>query len=395
MALKKMQNRLGIKLQSIDLPNTTSVIRVDTDSLNDLKERITNRINFKELNSLLGLTYMTAVKFRNEGCFPGDTRTIWDGRSDITYELDEIQKLLAEFNSLAICTNNVNNKQLTHIYNIFQTFCCQDFTHKELLEAIKNKKIKLYSDLSNGNFKNYYIEKEEIIAELLKQFIPEGNDLLSFNAALEKYNISVYTLRKLLKEKRVESKKIRFGSRCHLLLFEKSLQNYLVSVILQLQHNQSFHLSRKESDMVQNWIQFKDGLTLSEFLGSYGTEAQCIAALEKMCWPQGYVCPKCESKSHCIVCRGKNKSFQCNSCHAQMNLTSKTIFNSTKLPLTTWFKAIYFISQTQGNISTHELTRILGVSYTTALRMNRKIIQVIYERDHVTTLAGRVEIDDD
>jgi len=146
--------------------------------------------------------------------------------------------------------------------------------------------------------------------------------------------------------------------------------------------------------MAQNRIQFQKSLSLPEFLSKYGTEAKCAAALEKMRWPQGYVCPDCESKSHCIVWHGNVKTFQCNCCHAQMTLTSRTIFHATKLPLTTWFQAIYFLSQTKNNVSALELTRLLGVCYRTAWRMKHKIMQVMYEREQTTILAGRVEIDD-
>jgi len=146
--------------------------------------------------------------------------------------------------------------------------------------------------------------------------------------------------------------------------------------------------------MAQNRIQFQKSLSLPEFLDKYGSEAQCAAALEKLRWPQGYVCPCCESKSHCIVRHGKVKTFQCNCCHTQITLTSGTIFHSTKMPLTTWFQAIYFLSQTKNNVSALELTRVLGVCYRTAWRMKHKIMQVMCEREQMTILAGRVEVDD-
>lgn len=146
--------------------------------------------------------------------------------------------------------------------------------------------------------------------------------------------------------------------------------------------------------MAQNRIQFQKSLSLPQFLEQYGSEAQCAAALEKMRWPGGYICPYCESKSHCIVRHGKVKTFQCNCCHAQTTLTGGTIFHSTKMPLTTWFQAIYFLSQTKNNVSALELTRLLGVCYRTAWRMKHKIMQVMYERERTTILSGRVEIDD-
>jgi hypothetical protein len=47
-----------------------------------------------------------------------------------------------------------------------------------------------------------------------------------------------------------------------------------------------------------NRIQFQPGLSLTQFLAEYGTEAQCEAALEMFRWPQGFVCPKCKGQQH-------------------------------------------------------------------------------------------------
>ena len=45
--------------------------------------------------------------------------------------------------------------------------------------------------------------------------------------------------------------------------------------------------------MPQNPIQFQHGMSLSELIAQYGTEAQCEQALERARWPGGFVCPEC------------------------------------------------------------------------------------------------------
>lgn len=146
--------------------------------------------------------------------------------------------------------------------------------------------------------------------------------------------------------------------------------------------------------MTPNQLQFQPGLSLSSFLIDYGTEAQCEAALEKSRWPRGYICPACDSSSHCIVRHGKVKTFQCNRCHTQVTLTSGTIFHATKLPLVRWFQAMYFMTQTKNNVSALELKRLIGVCYRTAWRVKHKLAQVMSEREESTILSGRVEVDD-
>jgi hypothetical protein len=146
--------------------------------------------------------------------------------------------------------------------------------------------------------------------------------------------------------------------------------------------------------MTPNHLQFQPGLSLNEFLQEYGTQAQCEAALEKARWPTGYHCPRCQSGSHCIVWHGNVKTFQCNRCHTQVTLTAGTIFHATKLSLIKWFQAMYFLTQTKNNVSALELKRLIGVCYRTAWRVKHKLIQVMSEREEMTILSGRVEVDD-
>ena len=146
--------------------------------------------------------------------------------------------------------------------------------------------------------------------------------------------------------------------------------------------------------MKMNRIQFQSGLSLNDFLRDYGTEKQCAAVIEKARWPQGFVCPACQSGRYCNVQHGRVKIFQCNRCHTQVTLTSGTIFHSTKLPLTIWLQALFFLTQTKTGMSTLELMRRIGVSQRTAWRLKHKLMQVMHERESTTRLAERVEIDD-
>lgn len=143
-----------------------------------------------------------------------------------------------------------------------------------------------------------------------------------------------------------------------------------------------------------NRIQFQTGMSLNQFLADYGTESQCEAIVEKARWPQGFQCPKCQRQQHSSHRRGRVKVFQCRVCRTQTTLTEATIFHSTKLPLTKWFQAMYFLSQTKNNVSILELRRLVGLSYPAAWRMKHKLMQVMYERESTTRLCGRVEIDD-
>jgi hypothetical protein len=40
--------------------------------------------------------------------------------------------------------------------------------------------------------------------------------------------------------------------------------------------------------MAMNRVQFQRGLSMTEFMNQYGTDAQCEAALVAARWPQGF-----------------------------------------------------------------------------------------------------------
>jgi len=86
--------------------------------------------------------------------------------------------------------------------------------------------------------------------------------------------------------------------------------------------------------------------------------------------------------------------FQCTACRRQTSPIAGTIFASTKLPLRTWFRAMYHQTQSKQGISSVELGRRLGVTQTTAWTVKHKLAQVMMERDASKPLTGRVEIDD-
>ena len=143
--------------------------------------------------------------------------------------------------------------------------------------------------------------------------------------------------------------------------------------------------------MARNPIQFQQGLSLTEFLDRYGTESQCRDALFAMRWPNGFICPECSNTTYCTLSRGV---YQCHHCHAQISLIAGTIFHATKLPLRTWFLAIYLLTQRKQDLPALQLSRELGVAYNTAWKLKHKILQVMRERNEQAQLSGRIEIDD-
>lgn len=146
--------------------------------------------------------------------------------------------------------------------------------------------------------------------------------------------------------------------------------------------------------MARNKVQFQKGMSEAQFGALYGTEALCHDALVRWRWPEGFECPDCGGRGHCIVKRGARTLYQCNACRKQTSVKAGTIFASSKLPLHLWFKAMYLMTQSKKGISSLELGRRLGVTQTTAWTLKHKLAQVMIERNAAKRLQGEVQMDD-
>ena len=135
------------------------------------------------------------------------------------------------------------------------------------------------------------------------------------------------------------------------------------------------------------------GLSEADF--RRGSAARCSAARcsFELRWGKGWACPGCGHGGYAEL-KGR-AVYQCNRCKRQVGLTAGTVFHWTKLPLTTWFLAIYHLTQSKGGMSSVELARRLGTRQPTAWLMKHKLMAAMAARDAgKPKLEGRVEVDD-
>ena len=125
--------------------------------------------------------------------------------------------------------------------------------------------------------------------------------------------------------------------------------------------------------MADDSAQFQQELSFDDFLERFGTEDQCFDALFKWRWPNGFHCPNCGHDRYCQLAH--RKLLQCNRCRRQTSVTAGSAFDSTKLPLTMWFQALYLLTRDKKPISAMALHHRLGISYNAAWRMKRKLMQ--------------------
>lgn len=146
--------------------------------------------------------------------------------------------------------------------------------------------------------------------------------------------------------------------------------------------------------MAINRIQFQKGMSLRDFLNQYGDNQACEQALEQARWPDGFICPACQGNRFSQHIREGRKLWQCSGCHKQTTLQAGTVFHHSKLPLTTWFLAMYLLTQSKTNMSMLELSRHLGVRYKTAHALKHKLMEVMAQKEACRRLGGFVQVDD-
>jgi transposase-like protein len=130
---------------------------------------------------------------------------------------------------------------------------------------------------------------------------------------------------------------------------------------------------------------------LMEFESQFATEAACREYLMKLRWPDGFLCPRCQTKGAWAANRGR---LICPACRYQASVTAGTIFQDTRKPLRLWFRALWYVSRQKNGASAMGLQRMLGLgSYLTAWTWLHKLRRAMVRpgRDRLT---GRIEIDE-
>src|SRR5438132_11140486 len=129
---------------------------------------------------------------------------------------------------------------------------------------------------------------------------------------------------------------------------------------------------------------------LAELEADFGTEEACRAYLTRLRWPTGFRCPRCGSGKAWPV----RDLWQCAGCGRQTSVTAGTVFQDTRTPLTTWFRAMWCVSSSKTGTSALALQQILGLgSYRTAWAWLHKLRRAMV-RPGRDRLSGEVEVDE-
>jgi len=139
-------------------------------------------------------------------------------------------------------------------------------------------------------------------------------------------------------------------------------------------------------------------------------EAAAFAHVEAMLWADGPTCPHCgvvdsayklegvRTKASKKNPEGKERHglWKCRECRKQFTVRKNTIFEESHLPLHLWLQAIHLMVSSKKGISSHQLHRVLGITYKSAWFLTHRIRECM--RDGALAPfggnGGTVEVDE-
>lgn len=108
--------------------------------------------------------------------------------------------------------------------------------------------------------------------------------------------------------------------------------------------------------------------------------------LEALRWPRGPVCPHCgciernsKLEAQAAPKKGEKRKgarpglYFCGDCRKQFSVTVGTVFERSKIPLHKWVLATHLLCASKKGMSSHQLHRMLKVTYKTAWFMSHRI----------------------
>lgn len=131
--------------------------------------------------------------------------------------------------------------------------------------------------------------------------------------------------------------------------------------------------------------------TYREFVAMFPDDKECARYIERLRWPDGFVCPACGARSE--PWRASRGRRLCPVCREHVRVAAGTIFDKTRTPLTTWFEAAWHLTTAKNGLSAKTLERTLGTRYRVAWTMLQRF-RVAMVRSDRTHLSGDVEADE-
>src|ERR1700691_2654788 len=123
-------------------------------------------------------------------------------------------------------------------------------------------------------------------------------------------------------------------------------------------------------------------------------EQVCIDAVSSMRWPNGPVCPDCQTENPYYI--KTQRRWKCRECRRQFSVKLNTIFEDSAIKLDKWLTAMWMLANCKNGISSYEISRSIGVTQKSAWFMLHRIREAMKNKSvlKLGSSGGPVEVDE-
>ena len=121
-------------------------------------------------------------------------------------------------------------------------------------------------------------------------------------------------------------------------------------------------------------------------------EAAAVKLISDARWPNGPVCPHCDSTSVQTGATHPSQPYRCRSCRKRFSVKTGTLMANSRLSVRTWVLACYLMGGHPKGVSSLQLARDLGISRKTAWFLGHRIREAF--NDSLPLMTGTVEVDE-
>jgi transposase-like protein len=134
--------------------------------------------------------------------------------------------------------------------------------------------------------------------------------------------------------------------------------------------------------------------SLQEAIVYLSNPDNCIDYLALRRWPNGVVCPTCDSNR--VKFNPARRLWQCSSHHSKRQFSVKvgTIMEDSPIGLDKWLMAMWMVTNCKNGVSSYEIARDVKVTQKSAWFMLHRIRVAMQDEFFGSKLSGEVEVDE-
>jgi transposase-like protein len=123
-------------------------------------------------------------------------------------------------------------------------------------------------------------------------------------------------------------------------------------------------------------------------------EAKARKWLESHLWADGRICGYCGTVDNSTPLPTREGFYQCNApeCRKQFTVMVGTLFERSHIPLNKWLLVAFLMCSSKKGISTHQLHRMIGVSYKSTWFMTHRLREAMRDGKFTGPLGGEGKI---